>query len=118
MVEGGLPRDPVLITAEAIFLVVVTVVTTATTAAPNAHDRTAVGDGMGRNRTGTPGVGRQCRRGVEVEPGVVGDRGVPPPGIAAGAPTAPDAGGAVGIWEGEGAEDRSLARRGGEGWRR
>ena len=113
MVEGGLPSDPVLITAEAVFLVVVTVVI-----APNAHDRTAMGDGMGRNRTGTPGVGRQCRRGVEVEPGVVGDRGVPSPGAAAGAPTAPDASGAVGIWEGEGAEDRSLARRGGEGWRR
>lgn len=117
MVEGGLPRDPILIVAEAILVVVAVGFTTATTAAPNAHDRTAVGDGMGRNRTGTTGVGRQCRRGIEVEPGVVGDRGVPPPGAAAGTPTAPDAGRAVGVGKGKGAEDRSLARRGGEGWR-
>lgn len=115
MVEGGLPCDPILIPSEAT-LVVATVTATAV-GAPNAHDRTAVGDGMGRNRAGPTGVGRQFRRGVEVEPGVVGDRGVPPPGATAGASTASDAGGAVGIGKGKEAEDGSLARRGGEGWR-
>lgn len=97
MVEGGLPRDPISIVAEAIVLVVVAVVAAAIFGAPNAHDRAAVGDGMGRNRTGPTGVGRQCRRGVEGELFVVGDRGVPPPGTAAGGPTAPGAGGAVGV---------------------